>query len=66
MPQRESSLGSKTRERELAHSSNLTASGAGRDAPQLRVNVIATTEAKTITALRTAAGLATNLGGKSL
>jgi hypothetical protein len=64
MPQRESSLGSKTRERELAHSSNRTGSGAGRGAPQLRVNVIATTEARTIAALRTAAGLATNLGAQ--
>jgi len=44
--------------------SNRTAIGAGRDAPRLRVNVIATTEARTIAALRTAAGLATNLGAQ--
>ena len=64
MPQRESSLGSKTRKRELAHASSGTTNGAGRDAPQLRVNVIATTEIRTIAALRTAAGLAANLGAQ--
>jgi nucleotide-binding universal stress UspA family protein len=63
MPQRESSLGT-TRKPEFAHASGGTANGAGRDAPQLRVNVLATTETRTIAALRTAADLAASLGAQ--
>jgi hypothetical protein len=49
---------------EVAHASSGTAIGAGRDTPQLRVNVIATTEIGTIAALRTAASFAANLGAQ--
>ena len=63
MPQRESSLGT-TRKRELAWVSSGNSNGAGRDAPQMRVNVIATTETRPIAALRAAADLAASLGAQ--
>jgi hypothetical protein len=50
--------------REVAHTFNGRACGAGRDSPQLRVNVLATTEKATIAALRAAATLAANLGAQ--
>lgn len=50
------------RRRELAFSG--AASRARRNIPELRVNIIVTTDKGTIEALRTAAGLAANLGAQ--
>jgi hypothetical protein len=53
-----------TERRDAVHASGWHVPASGQGAPQLKVNVLVTTEKATIAALRTATGLAANLGAE--
>jgi hypothetical protein len=53
-----------TERRDAVHASRWYVPASRQGAPQLKVNVLATTEKATIAALRTATGLAANLGAE--